>query len=75
METLLTEVELNRDTQGAPCTCNGFADRLDDSEVTEQEIKSDLNCARDYACCIAAFKCRLCSTRFVRGLAAPESSW
>lgn len=56
-----------------PCpTCSGYADRVD---CTPDEISSPMNCGSGrwrYACCVAAFVCRLCGERTVETIDPPE---
>ena len=61
---------LPRSTNGAPCKCNGFADRQEEAPTTE-EIKKYV-CGRTWPCCTAVFICRLCSFRFIGVLDAPD---
>lgn len=49
--------------------CSGFAEPVD---CTAEEIASDLNCGRSWACCVAAFKCKKCGTRLLTNRPAPE---
>ena len=63
---------LERDTEAIPCPkCNGYADKV---ECTKEEIKNQ-KCGRKYECCVAAFICRVCETRIVAELEAPECNW
>jgi hypothetical protein len=62
--------DLDRGVDGAPCRCNGYADKLD-AGPTAEEIKEH-DCGRSYACCTGAFKCRLCGLRFIATFKAPE---
>lgn len=65
----------DRDAPGTACPCGGYADRVHNHEFTKKQIKSRLNCGRSYACCIGAFKCRICKTTLVMPLAAPDPGW
>lgn len=61
--------DLPRSATSAPCpNCNGYSD---EAECTDDEVAMQ-SCGRRYACCISAFVCRLCGTRFVARLEAPE---
>jgi hypothetical protein len=63
---------INRDADGVPCICGGYADR--DYRMTADELVGH-NCGRDtptYQCCARAFVCRVCKTRWVGMAAAPE---
>ena len=62
--------DIPRDAVGAPCRCNGFADKIDERPTTEEIRLHD--CGRIWACCTAVFKCRLCGLRFIGKLDAPE---
>lgn len=64
--------DIPRDAVGAPCACNGFADRLDDEEGPTPEEVAKYDCGRGWQCCTAAFRCRLCGLRFIGRLDAPE---
>lgn len=62
---------LPRDAEAVPCTCNGYADRV---ECTAAECR-EFGCGRDrpgWECCARAFRCRLCGKRFVGSAEAPE---
>lgn len=68
----MTEIlnpDIERDATAAPCSCGGYADRKD---PTQEEIDKYQTCGRCYACCLAAFICRLCKKRFLVHLSAPE---
>lgn len=67
--TQVVDIELKRDAAGAPCPCNGYADR--DDSVTPEELSLQ-TCGSSFACCVAAFVCRLCGKRFVVRLPSPE---
>lgn len=43
--------------ESMPCSCNGFCDR--DGKITDNDRR-----AAGFACCIAAFVCRLCGKRY-----------
>lgn len=61
---------LERGTEAVECLkCSGFSERVDS---TPDEIASELNCGKSYACCCAAFVCKKCGARMVGKLAAPE---
>lgn len=61
---------IGREQQGFECpSCHGYCE---ETECTEDEILSDLNCGRTYACCCVAFKCKLCGKRWVGKANAPE---
>jgi hypothetical protein len=67
---IVLKEELNRNTKGVACPkCNGYAEEV---ESTEEEIHSDLNCGRSWACCCRAFVCRICKTRIVGSAESPE---
>jgi len=62
----------DRDAEGLPCECGGYADR--DYKMTIEELKGR-TCGRDtttYQCCSRAFVCRICKTRWLGIAAAPE---
>jgi hypothetical protein len=61
---------LLREANAAPCSCNGYADRMDESPSPDEIKRHD--CGRRYACCTAVFKCRACGLRFIGKLDAPE---
>jgi hypothetical protein len=64
--------EISSDFAGLPCPkCNGYADRV---KLTEIEIQNQ-DCRRDYECCGRAFICRLCKTRIVGNVEAPDVSF
>jgi len=60
---------LERGTTAIPCpSCNGYCDKVD---CTKEEIKNQ-SCGKIYACCVAAFVCRVCKTRIIADLDAPD---
>ena len=64
------EAHVERDCDAVACPkCNGYADSVGS---TEDEINSDLNCGRSYACCCMAFVCRICKTRILAHALAPD---
>lgn len=66
------DFSVNRDAEGIPCECGGYADR--DSKMTAEEIYGR-TCGRDtetYQCCARAFVCRACKTRWLATAEAPE---
>lgn len=74
-ETITTDFRPERDAKGCPCPgCNGYADEAEgqDSLFTKDEIDGPMNCGRSYACCICAFKCRVCGKRILAMAEAPE---
>lgn len=72
-ETLRLESEVARGTDAVECPkCQGFAAEVDS---TPDEIASDLNCGRFYACCCVAFVCKRCGTRIVGRKEAPEADF
>lgn len=60
---------IERYADGVPCQCGGYADEVD---CTKEEINSDMNCGRSFACCVGAFVCRVCKKRIVASLNAPD---
>jgi hypothetical protein len=66
---------IDRDAEGIPCECGGYADR--DAKMTAEEI-SGRSCGRDtpsYQCCSRAFVCRVCKKRWLGMAAAPDMDW
>lgn len=49
--------------------CGGYAPEVDS---TDEEIHSELNCGRSFACCCAAFACKKCGARMVGKREAPD---
>lgn len=77
---ILTEI-LDRDTKSIACSarknfstpiCNGYCDNV---SCTKEEVKEYQQCGRKHECCLAAFVCRRCKTRFIAKLAAPDCNW
>lgn len=69
-EIVLRDRHVSIDAHALECPeCHGYADETD---VTKAEIKSDMNCGRLYACCVAAFICKVCGARIVTRRAAPD---
>ena len=63
---------LERDVKSIPCPkCNGYSDKV---ECTKEEVKNQ-KCNRKYECCVAAYLCRVCKTRTVAELLAPDCNW
>lgn len=62
--------DLPLDTVAAACRCNGYADKTADGPTAEEIARYD--CGRGWACCTAAFRCRLCGLRFIGTLQAPD---
>lgn len=61
---------LERYTDSIACPeCSGFSEKVD---VTPAEIEEHQRCGRSYACCIAAFECKLCKLRIIAQLESPE---
>jgi len=68
-ETIKLDTSLERNVEATPCPkCNGYCDHV---PLTKQEIKEQ-SCSRSYECCSRAFECRICKTRIVASLDAPE---
>lgn len=68
----LTDLDLERSTDGIKCRCGGYAER--DYKMTKEELR-DLGCGRDtetYQCCARAFVCGICGTRWTGNAPAPE---
>lgn len=63
---------VERDADGAPCKCGGYADRV---SVTKDEITRKQGCGRPWECCLRAFVCRKCKARILIHANAPEASW
>ena len=70
MEKIINLKEvLIRDVESIPCPeCDGFCDHV---PLTKKEIKEQC-CGRSYECCSRAFICRICKTRIVAELEAPD---
>lgn len=66
-ETVELTDDLERGTSGIPCTCNGYAERVD---CTDEEDRK-YGCGRK-RCCAVAFVCRVCGKRLVGSYEAPE---
>jgi hypothetical protein len=67
------EWNLSRLSEGVECPrCGGYAPEVDS---TPEEIESELNCGRSWACCCAAFVCNKCGTRLVGHREAPEMDY
>ena len=69
MDAIQVSDRVPRDATGIKCVCGGYADEV---ECTQEEIRSDMNCGRSFACCVAAFVCILCQKRLVGTREAPE---
>lgn len=60
----------DRGQSGLECpSCYGYCERV---ESTQEEVRSDLNCGRSYACCCVAFLCKVCGKRWVGQQPSPE---
>lgn len=57
-----------KDIAGIVCSCGCTPKRVD---CTERELHL-YNCGRSYECCIQAWLCLGCKTRWVFSLEAPE---
>jgi len=62
--------EIKRDATGAPCSCGGYGDEMEE-QPTEEEIKA-FDCGCSFACCTSAFKCRVCGAEFIARRKAPD---
>ncbi len=74
-ETITTDFSPERNADGIPCPeCNGYAEEATDerSIFTAEEIAGEMNCGRNWACCIGAYICRLCNKRILARAQAPE---
>lgn len=61
---------VSRNSEAAECLrCGGFAEQ---ANSTKEEIESELNCGRSWACCCVAFVCKKCGARMVGSREAPE---
>lgn len=65
------QLRVARYDTGVPCACGGYADRVDDADLTDEEV-AQFNCGRGRVCCARAFVCRVCKTRFGARAEAPE---
>jgi hypothetical protein len=73
VEVIVLPGRIKRETEGIPCPdCNGYCD---ETNCTKEEVKKYQTCGRMYACCLAAFVCRLCKKRIITALEAPECRW
>lgn len=65
--TLEIPDSLERGVNAYACTCGGYGESVD---VTPEEEKKH-GCGR-WGCCARAFVCRICKTRWVGSLEAPD---
>ena len=61
---------LQRHADGAPCECGGYADIANEGPTKDEIARYD--CGRPWACCTAAYCCRLCGKRFIGVFEAPD---
>ena len=63
---------LERGTDAVKCECGGYCEAC---EYTDDEARK-YGCGRElifkYQCCVAAFKCVICGTRYVGRFEAPD---
>ena len=63
--------DLKIDVEAIPCSCGGYCDKV---PGTAEERKK-YGCGRNFDCCNVAFLCRVCKTRWVGRLPAPEMDY
>lgn len=68
-ETIKLDEAISIHADAVRCPCGGYAAQVG---CTDEEIASDMNCGRSWACCVAAFVCSLCGKRLVASREAPE---
>jgi hypothetical protein len=59
---------LDREADGIPCKCGGYAER---AACTTGEL-AEFNCGRSWECCARAFVCKICGARLIGKADAPE---
>jgi hypothetical protein len=64
--------ERERGEHGAPCTCGGYMDKVDEETPEDLKIAAE---RRYCACCVAVFVCRVCGDRDVIEEPAPDPGW
>ena len=70
--TIIHEDVFPRDVEAIPCPrCNGYCDEV---EMTKEEIAQH-DCGKGHQCCAKVFICRVCDSRIITKLEAPEANF